>query len=99
MLQGLQAAPGALVIMDAGIATQANVDWLLAHQYRYLVVRRGGIRQFDAAEAVSTETANGQTVRLQAVPSADGKELGTVLPLQRARGQGDGDGQALLPAV
>ena len=75
MLQGLQAAPGALVIMDAGIATQANVDWLLAHQYRYLVVRRGGTRQFDATEAVSTETANGQTVRLQAVPSADGKEL------------------------
>jgi hypothetical protein len=56
MLTGLQAPPGALVIMDAGIATQANLDWLVAHGYRYLVVRRGGVRQFDDAKALSIET-------------------------------------------
>ena len=75
MLQGLQAPEGALVIMDAGIATQANVDWLIEHKYRYLVVRRGGARQFDAAQSVMTETASGETVRLQKVASVDGTEL------------------------
>ena len=75
MLQGLQAPQGALVIMDAGIATQANVDWLIEHKYRYLVVRRGGARQFDVAQSTRTETASGETVRLHKVMSEDGKEL------------------------
>jgi hypothetical protein len=38
MLKGLNAPKGALVVMDAGIATQANLDWLIAGGYRYLVV-------------------------------------------------------------
>jgi len=38
MLTGLQAQVGALVIMDAGIASQANIDWLIEQGYRYLVV-------------------------------------------------------------
>jgi transposase len=67
MLEGLDAPAGALVIMDAGIATQANVAWLIEHKYRYLVVRRGGVRQFDPAQSVATQTASGQTVRLQKV--------------------------------
>lgn len=75
MLTGLKAPPGALVIMDAGIATQANVDWLIEHKYRYLVVRRGGARQFDADQSVATQTASGETVRLQKIISEDGKEL------------------------
>ncbi len=75
MLKGLQAPPGALVIMDAGIATQANIDWLIAHAYRYLVVRRGGVRAFDATQSVATQTQGGETVRLQKALSADGKEL------------------------
>jgi transposase len=29
MLKSLQANAGSLVIMDAGIATQANIDWLI----------------------------------------------------------------------
>jgi transposase len=75
MLTGLQAPPGALVIMDAGIATQANLDWLVEHGYRYLVVRRGGERQFDPAKAVSIETARGAKLRLHQQLSADGKEV------------------------
>jgi len=75
MLTGLDAPPGALVIMDAGIATQPNLAWLVTHGYRYLVVRRGGVRQFDEAHAVSIETAGGETLRLQKEVSADGKEL------------------------
>ena len=57
MLTGLGTPEGALVVMDAGIATDANVAWLVEHGYRYLVVRRGGMRQFDATRSVSIETA------------------------------------------
>lgn len=65
MLAGLNAPPGAMVIMDAGIATEANLAWLVEQGYRYLVVRRGGERQFDASRAVSVETAGGETLRIQ----------------------------------
>ena len=75
MLSGLKAPAGALVIMDAGIATQANIDWLIEHKYRYLVVRRGGVRQFDATQSVATLTAGGEIVKLQKTTSADGKEV------------------------
>jgi len=75
MLTGLGAPSGALVIMDAGIATEANLVWLVEHGYRYLVVRRGGARQFDETRAVSIETACGETLRLQKEMSEDGKEV------------------------
>ena len=75
MLSGLCAPPGAMVIMDAGIASEANVTWLSEHGYRYLVVRRGGLRQFDAPCAVSIETAGGDPLRLQKVTREDGKEV------------------------
>lgn len=42
---------GVLVVMDAGMATDANIAWLVEHGYRYLVVRRGGMRQFDATRS------------------------------------------------
>lgn len=76
MLSGLAAPTGALVIMDAGIATEANVEWLVARGYRYLVVKRGGTRQFDEqGEIASLETAGGERVRIQKQMSEDGKEL------------------------
>ena len=40
MLKGLGAPVGALIVMDAGIATEANLIWLGEHGYRYLVVSR-----------------------------------------------------------
>jgi hypothetical protein len=74
MLAGLDAPARALVIMDAGIATAANLAWLAARQYRYLVVSRERSRQFDPAQAVAVLTASDQTVRLQRVLSEDGQE-------------------------
>jgi hypothetical protein len=47
---------------------------LVEHGYRYLVVRRGGQRQFDPSQAVSIATASGETLQLQQELSADGKE-------------------------
>ncbi len=47
MLDKLKAPKGALVVMDRGIATQANIDWLIEHHYRYLVVSREQTRSFN----------------------------------------------------
>jgi transposase len=75
MLTGLGAPAGALVVMDAGIATDANVTWLVEHGYRYLVVRRGGLRQFDENRSVTIETAGEELLHLQKELSPDGREL------------------------
>ena len=75
MLTGLGTPAGGLVVMDAGIATDANVAWLVEHGYRYLVVRRGGMRQFDEARAVTLETAGKEWLQLQKELSPDGQEL------------------------
>jgi transposase len=75
MLSALKAPPGAMVIMDAGLATQEALDWLRAQGYRYLVVRRGGARQFDEANALAIETAGGETLRLHKQISEDAQEV------------------------
>ena len=75
MLAGLAAPAGALIVMDAGIATADNIAWLVEHGYRYLVVKRGGSRQFDEAQSIPIETAGGTTLRIQKEVSEDGKEV------------------------
>lgn len=75
MLKELDAPVGAMVIMDRGIATQANLDWLIVHRYRYLVVSREKRRQFDDQSAVSVTTASGDSIRVQRVLSDDGREV------------------------
>ena len=75
MLKGLAAPKGALIIMDAGIATAANIAWLKEQEYRYLVVSRERGRQFDPDQAVETLTASSETIRLQRVLSEDKQEV------------------------
>jgi transposase len=75
MLNGLTAPKGALVIMDAGIATAANIAWLKQQQYRYLVVSRERGRQFDPDQAIETLTASNETIQLQRVLSKDASEV------------------------
>jgi transposase len=75
MLKGLAAPKAALIIMDAGIATAANITWLKQQDYRYLVVSRERGRQFDADQAVETLTASNETIRLQRVLSEDEQEV------------------------
>ena len=75
MLQGLNAAPGALVVMDRGIATADNLRWLVEQGYRYLVVSRSGGRQFDPEQALAIATASGETLRVQKVLNGDGTEV------------------------
>ena len=75
MLQGLQAPDGALVVMDRGIATEANLVWLREQGYRYLVVSREQKRRFDPERAVSIHNASGETLQLEKVVSEDGTEV------------------------
>jgi transposase len=75
MLQDLGAPQGALVVMDAGIATAANIQWLCAKGYGYLVVSRERSRQFNGEDAVSLVTASDETVRCQKVVAEDGQEV------------------------
>ena len=75
MLKGLATPDGALIIMDAGIATAANIAWLQEQNNRYLVVSRERGRQFDPDQAVNTLTASNETVRLQRVLNEDGTEV------------------------
>jgi len=75
MLKDLGAPPDALVVMDAGIATEANIQWLRTTGYGYLVVSRERSRQFNADAAVSLETAAQETVRCQKVIAEDGQEV------------------------
>ena len=75
MLKGLEAPSAALVVMDRGIATEENLQWLRESGYRYLVVSRERIRQFEPSQARALETAAGQTVHLQKVLSEDGREV------------------------
>jgi hypothetical protein len=75
MLAGLGAPAGALVVMDRGIATEANLVWLRAQGYRYLVVSRERQRRFDADAATAIATAGGDPVAVQRVLDAAGGEV------------------------
>ena len=74
MLEGLEAPPEALVIMDIGIATEANISWLIEHHYRYLVVSRERHRHFDEEQSVTVTTALEQSIRIQREVNEDGSE-------------------------
>ena len=75
MLKGLDAPKGALVIIDAGIAAEANLAWLSDQGYRYLAVSRQRSRQFDPDQATEVLTKSQETVQLQRVPDKDGAEV------------------------
>ena len=75
MLQSLSVPKGALVVMDRGIATAANLVWLRENSYRYLVVSRERRRQFDFEKALCIETAANEQVKVQRVLSEDGQEV------------------------
>lgn len=67
LLTRLQASPGALVVLDAGIASEDNIQWLLNHNFRYLVVSRKRHRAFDDDQAVIVKDLPGQQVKIQRV--------------------------------
>ena len=75
MLTGLGAPSGATVVMDAGIATEANLTWLRAQGYHYVVVSRLRERQFDPALATEVQSADHATIKIQRLLDAQGHAL------------------------
>jgi hypothetical protein len=55
-----------LVVMDAGIATQENIDYLVTHGYEYIVVSRKKEKQFDKTKAIPVKLNNKDEVIVQA---------------------------------
>ena len=62
-----------LVVMDAGIASQENIDYLVEGGYEYLVVSRKRDKQFDNSKAcdVKVDKDNNSIVRAQRVEIKD----------------------------
>jgi hypothetical protein len=75
MLTNLGAPAGAMVIMDRGIATAANLAWLVDHGYRYLVVSRERDRRFDANEATTLVSAGEEMIQVVRELAEDGQEV------------------------
>ena len=65
MLLQLKAPAGALVIMDAGIASKENLQWLVANKFNYLVVSRERKRDIELQQAQTIQSASGHTIHLQ----------------------------------
>ena len=51
------------IVMDAGIATEDNINWLKKEQYHYLVVSRKRHREFSDKEAAVVKTDKDCTVK------------------------------------
>ena len=70
MLDALQAPSDALVVMDAGVATEKNVAWLRDSGYRYLVVNSERTRRLDPDLAIALKTRSRQSVHVHKVADA-----------------------------
>ena len=99
LLTNLSAPPGAWVVLDAGIASQANLDWLRTRGHRYLVVSRERARHFNPEQAIAIETAAGDIVQGQKVLSEDGQEVRLYCHSSRPGAERRGHGGALLRAL
>ncbi|HID06087.1 MAG TPA: IS1634 family transposase, partial [Armatimonadetes bacterium] len=75
MLTGLGATQGSMIIMDAGIASDANIQWLSEQGYRYLVVSRKRNREFDADKATTVKQIPGQQVKVQRIHNSETGEV------------------------
>lgn len=93
MLMRLRAPKGALVVMDRGIATEENLNWLREKGYRYLVVSRERYRQFDPCDATDLKTASGERVSVQRVEDAEGEEVRLYCYSERRAGKEEGISQ------
>ena len=75
MLDALGAPPGSRVVLDRGIATEQQVDWLKANGHRYIVVSRERKRRFDPDAALAHRTRGGGVVHLEKVDDAEAGEV------------------------
>jgi len=70
-----EAAHAPTVVLDAGIASEENIAWLVENQYRYLVVSRKRHRQFSQAQAVEVKAHGEQRIQVNRVVNSDTGEV------------------------
>lgn len=75
MLTELKAKKGALIVMDCGIATDKNIEWLKENKYRYLVVDKQTRAFNEQVSAVSITNSSGDLIRIQREITEDGSEV------------------------
>ncbi len=63
------------VVLDAGIATEDNIAWLVEHDYRYVVVSRKKHRQFDDTQAQTVKETVDNRIKIQRVVCQDSDEV------------------------
>jgi transposase len=90
MLEKLGACPQAMIVMDRGIATNANLDWLIANKYRYLVVNRERLRNFDFAKAHPLQTARSGEIQIYKEVNEDNTEARLYCYSPKRRGKEHG---------
>ena len=75
MLEDLEAPREAVVVMDRGIATEEQLEWLRGQERNYVVMSRRRHRGFDPGQAEDIETRDPENrVRIQrAVSETDGE--------------------------
>lgn len=69
MLKGLNAPTGALVVLDRGFVSEANLAWLRENEYRYLVMSRERCHVGQAAQTL--KTASGAPIHWQRIAPTD----------------------------
>ncbi len=74
MIKGLEGDEKPTIVMDAGIATRQNIQWLKENQYSYIVVSRNRHREFDPEQAVIVKQDEYCTVKAQKVIDPETKE-------------------------
>jgi transposase len=63
------------VVLDAGIATEENLAWLIEHDWQYVVVSRRRERRFDAQASVLVQEREGVCIRAERRVDADTGEV------------------------
>ncbi|MDX8383547.1 MAG: IS1634 family transposase [Ghiorsea sp.] len=63
-----------LIVMDAGISTEANITWLKEQGYRYLVVSRKRYIEWDEDKAAVIREEGNNKVQAYSKQSTDGEE-------------------------
>jgi len=75
MVERLASEPAPTVVLDAGLATEDNIAWLVENHYRYVVVSRKRHRQFDPDQAVRVKDDGERRVEVQRVVNEDTGEV------------------------
>ncbi len=65
----------ATIVMDAGIASDDDIEWLEDNEYPYIVVSRKRHREFDEDEAVVVKQEQDCTVKAQKVVDSENNEV------------------------